>query len=53
MTVIYMDEDMRLVVPKNKHQAADIEAWCPGVRSGGIVASPLNPVLYSARDSGG
>lgn len=53
MTVIYMDEDMRLVAPKNKHQITDTEAWCPGVRCGGIIASPLNPVLYSARDSEG
>lgn len=48
MTVIYMDEDMRLVEPKNKHQIADIETWCPGVKIGAVIDSPLNPVIYSS-----
>lgn len=48
MTVIYMDEAMTLVPPKNKNQAADIERWCSGVQVGEIVASPLNPVVYTA-----
>lgn len=47
MTIIYMDEDMRLAAPKNKNQIADIERWCPGVQVGDVVASPLNPVIYS------
>lgn len=50
MTMIYMDEDMRLVPPKNKNQVADIERWCPGVQIGEVVASPLNPVLYSTSE---
>ena len=49
MTVIYMDEDMRLVRPKNKNQAVDVERWCPGVKEGEVIASDLNPVLYSAK----
>ncbi len=49
MTVIYMDEDMMLVAPKNKDQQNDIERWCPGVAVGQVVASPLNPVVYSTR----
>lgn len=49
MTVIYMDEDMRLVAPKNKNQIADTERWCPGIQVGEIVASPLNPVIYSSK----
>ena len=48
MTMIYMDENMTLVPPKNKNQIADIARWCPGVEVGQRVASPLNPVLYSA-----
>jgi ectoine hydroxylase-related dioxygenase (phytanoyl-CoA dioxygenase family) len=48
MTLIYMDEDMRLAVPKNKNQIRDSERWCPGVQIGEIIASRLNPVLYSA-----
>jgi ectoine hydroxylase-related dioxygenase (phytanoyl-CoA dioxygenase family) len=48
MTVIYMDRDMRLKRPEHPNQAKDAEAWCPGIRPGEIVASPLNPVLYEA-----
>ena len=51
MTVIYMDEAMRLVAPKNKNQIADIDRWCPGVEVGDVVASPLNPVIYSIHSS--
>lgn len=47
MTVIYMDEAMRLVAPKNKNQIADTERWCPGVKVGDVIASLLNPVIYS------
>ena len=47
MTVIYMDEKMTLVAPKNKNQVNDIERWCPGVQVGQQVASPLNPVIYT------
>lgn len=50
MTVIYMDEDIRLVPPRNKNQQMDIERWCPGVNIGEVIASPLNPVLYSTRE---
>jgi ectoine hydroxylase-related dioxygenase (phytanoyl-CoA dioxygenase family) len=49
MTIIFIDEDMRLAVPKNKNQVRDTERWCPGVQLGEIIASPLNPVVYSAR----
>jgi ectoine hydroxylase-related dioxygenase (phytanoyl-CoA dioxygenase family) len=48
MTMIYMDENMTLAAPKNKNQVIDIERWCPGVQTGEMVASPLNPVLYSS-----
>jgi len=47
MTVIYMDKDIRLKEPVNENQIADWETWCPGVKIGDVVASPLNPVLYS------
>jgi ectoine hydroxylase-related dioxygenase (phytanoyl-CoA dioxygenase family) len=50
MTVIYMDQDMRLAEPKNKNQIADTERWCPDVQVGEVVASPLNPVLYTRAD---
>jgi ectoine hydroxylase-related dioxygenase (phytanoyl-CoA dioxygenase family) len=47
MTIIYMDQDMRLAAPKNQHQKHDGDGWCPGVKVGEIIDSPLNPVLYS------
>lgn len=48
MTVIYMDEAMTLVTPKNKNQIADVQRWCPGVQVGSVIDSPLNPVIYSS-----
>ena len=51
MTVIYMDEQIRLSRPKNKNQIKDMETWCPGVQIGEVVASPLNPVIYSTNST--
>jgi hypothetical protein len=48
MTIIYMDENMTLAAPKNKNQVIDSERWCPGVQIGEMIASPLNPVVYSS-----
>lgn len=48
MTIIYMDIDMRLKEPENKSQRWDWECWCPGAQVGGIIDSPLNPVLWQA-----
>jgi ectoine hydroxylase-related dioxygenase (phytanoyl-CoA dioxygenase family) len=50
MTVIYMDENMTLAAPRNKNQVADTERWCPGAIVGEMIASPINPVIYSSRD---
>ncbi len=48
MTVIYMDEEMRLKNPENENQVEDWEVWCPGVRIGETIDSPLNPILYQS-----
>ena len=48
MTVIYMDVDMRLAVPRNRNQVLDRETWCPGATMGKRIETPLNPVLYEA-----
>ncbi len=48
MTVIYMDQDMHLKAPENAHQQDDWEAWCPGAEIGGLIQTPLNPVLYTS-----
>jgi ectoine hydroxylase-related dioxygenase (phytanoyl-CoA dioxygenase family) len=47
MTIIYMDEQMRLQKPANDNQKVDQEVWCPGVKIGEIIDSELNPVIYS------
>jgi ectoine hydroxylase-related dioxygenase (phytanoyl-CoA dioxygenase family) len=50
MTVIYMDEDMRLAEPKNKNQEnmwRDLINY--GVSAGDVIRSPINPVVYSRR----
>jgi ectoine hydroxylase-related dioxygenase (phytanoyl-CoA dioxygenase family) len=47
MTIIYMDQDMRLCEPKNKSQKSDWESWCPGAKVGEIIDTPLNPVIYT------
>ena len=46
MTIIYMDKDIRLKAPENSGQQNDWATWCPGVKIGDIVDSPINPVLY-------
>lgn len=51
MTVIYLEEDARLIAPKHKNHQQDWDAWMPGVKIGEMVNSPLNPVLWSSRPS--
>jgi len=47
MTVIYMDADMRLADALSPAQANDRDQWCPGVQPGEVIATPLNPLIYS------
>jgi ectoine hydroxylase-related dioxygenase (phytanoyl-CoA dioxygenase family) len=47
MTMIYVDEAIRLAEPRNQHQENDWRMWCPGVELGELLTSPLNPVLWS------
>lgn len=46
MTIIYMDHQIQLKAPENEGQQKDWETWCPGVKVGQTVNSPLNPVLF-------
>ena len=48
MTMIYMDESIRVTPPKNKNHIADMERWMPGLAPGDLLNSPLNPVLYTS-----
>lgn len=49
MTVIYMDENIRVAPPKNKNHLMDMERWMPGLKVGDPLSSPLNPVLYTSQ----
>jgi ectoine hydroxylase-related dioxygenase (phytanoyl-CoA dioxygenase family) len=49
MTVIYVDEDIRLIEPRTKAHENDRKAWCEGVEVGGVLNGPLNPVIWSSR----
>ncbi len=49
MTVIYMDQDARVIEPQNKDQANDLASWLPGLKAGDPAASPLNPVLWEKK----
>lgn len=45
-TVIYMDQEMTLIEPKNSYHQADWEAFTPGTQIGEVMDDPLNPVLW-------
>ncbi|HZE96665.1 MAG TPA: phytanoyl-CoA dioxygenase family protein [Planctomycetota bacterium] len=48
MTVIYMDEAMRLAAPRNENQQNDWDTWCPGAKVGEPIETSINPVLWSS-----
>jgi ectoine hydroxylase-related dioxygenase (phytanoyl-CoA dioxygenase family) len=47
MTMIYMDQDQKIVQPRNSYQQADWETWLLSEPIGGAAASELNPVLFA------
>jgi ectoine hydroxylase-related dioxygenase (phytanoyl-CoA dioxygenase family) len=48
MTIIYMDEDMRLIEPDTKAREGDRAAFAANVAVGEVLNSPLTPVLWSS-----
>ncbi|MCX6018678.1 MAG: phytanoyl-CoA dioxygenase family protein [Chloroflexi bacterium] len=48
MTVIYIEDGIRLSQPRHKNHENDWNTWMPGVQIGAAVDSPMNPVLYRA-----
>jgi ectoine hydroxylase-related dioxygenase (phytanoyl-CoA dioxygenase family) len=46
LTVIYVEDGVRIAQPANKFRQADLEVFLPGCRPGDIAASPLNPLLF-------
>lgn len=51
MTMIYIDQDMRVAAPLNDVQRGDLARWLPGLAPGQVAASPLNPVLYESHSA--
>ena len=45
-TVIYMDKDIRLIEPKNKHHHGAYEQRFAGMKPGDVAANELHPVLW-------
>ena len=48
ITMIYMDENIRLSPPKNKNHLMDMDRWMPGLKTGDVLSSHLNPIVYSS-----
>ncbi len=49
MTIIYMDEDMRLLAPNTKAREGDRNAFAADVEIGQVMNGKMTPVLYSAK----
>jgi len=47
MTVIYVADGCRVTEPVNENQRRDITRWMRGSNAGDLVATELNPVVYS------
>jgi ectoine hydroxylase-related dioxygenase (phytanoyl-CoA dioxygenase family) len=45
MTVIYMEDGIKLIEPQNENQKVDWETWLPGAEIGKVIDTELNPVL--------
>lgn len=50
MTIIYYAEGTRVLEPDSNARKNDLKGWLPGCEPGGLAVSPLNPLVYSARD---
>ncbi len=48
MTVIYMEDGIRLIAPQRHEHDDDRAAFLPGLQPGEAAATPLNPLLYHA-----
>lgn len=48
MTVIYFADGAKVGEADHPNRVNDLEQWLPGCKPGGLAASPLNPLLYSA-----
>ncbi|MEM1211099.1 MAG: phytanoyl-CoA dioxygenase family protein [Planctomycetota bacterium] len=46
-TVIYMDQDMKLMEPKTQAHRSDWANWTPSTKVGEVMADPKNPILHA------
>lgn len=46
MTVIYMEDGMKLIEPQHQNHRNDWASWLPGAAIGEVIDTPKNPVLY-------
>ena len=46
MTVIYIEDGIRVAPPNSASQERDLDTWMPGTKIGEVVNTHLNPVLY-------
>jgi len=42
-----MQDGIRMSAVKHRNHAMDAQMWLPGINSGEIAASPINPLLFS------
>ena len=49
MTIIYMEDGMRVAPPQNANQQVDWDRWLPGAQLGEPIDTRLNPVSYSRK----
>lgn len=47
MTVIMMEDGIRVIEPQRPAHANDWQAFMPGIGIGEVAASPLNPLIYA------
>lgn len=46
MTIIYMEDGIKVAEPKNPNQQQDWDRWLPGAKLNEVIDTPLNPVIY-------
>lgn len=46
LTIIYLDKDATLSALSTAFKQYDARTWCPGVEPGGLINSPLNPIVF-------
>ena len=47
-TLIYMQDGIRMGAVEHRNHAMDAQMWLPGIHTGEVAASPINPVLFSS-----